>query len=146
MSGRRAWYLAGLVTAVLALLVSVGVVAALVTHRSARSGTSTAAEGWWQDSASSGMPGFGRGGMMGDRDGASVTAEQATTTAQAWVEAHEPGGTLSQPVLMPMGYLFTVTRDGRAIGTVMVNDDTGRVVWMGGVPLSPTPSASPTGT
>ena len=88
--------------------------------------------------------GRGRGGMMGGWDGdeATVTVEQATTSAQAWLDSHEAGATLGRPVLMPMGYLFTVTQHGAVIGTVMVNDDTGQLVWMAAVQPSPSASVS----
>ena len=43
---------------------------------------------------------------------------------------------------MPMGYLFTVIKDGKSVGTVIVNDDTGQVAWWGAAAPSPTASES----
>jgi hypothetical protein len=43
---------------------------------------------------------------------------------------------------MPTGYLFTVTRDGQSVGTILVADDTGQVTWWGATRLPQTPSAS----
>jgi hypothetical protein len=43
---------------------------------------------------------------------------------------------------MPMGYLFSVTRDGTSVGTIIVNDDTGQVAWWGAPAPSPTAGVS----
>ncbi len=43
-------------------------------------------------------------------------------------------------VQMPMGYLYTVTEDGRNVGTIIVNDDTGQVGWWAVAQPSPTTS------
>jgi hypothetical protein len=43
---------------------------------------------------------------------------------------------------MPMGYLFPLTEDGRSVGTIIVNDDTGQVGWWAAAQPSPTATAS----
>jgi hypothetical protein len=148
----RQWrgYAIALVVAVLALVVSVGVAIAMATGgpwHGIDSAQASDSEGWRQGRAAGPMmgPGRGRGGMMGDwddQDGASVTAAQATTSAQQWAAANRPGASVGEAIEMPMGYLFTVTEDGRGVGTIMVNDDTGRVAWWGSVQPSPTATAS----
>lgn len=144
MTTHRGWYVAGLVAAVLALALSVGAAAALVTHRTGVWGAPAASAEDWRSGAGGGLRMGPHAGMMGgwDDDQATITAEQATATAQAWVDAHESGATLGLPALMPRGYLFTVIRDGQVIGTVMVDDDTGRLVWRGAVQPSAPTSAS----
>jgi len=145
MTGRRGWYVAGLVAAVVALVLSLGAAVAVVSHPASWWGAPAASAPWWgQDDAGGGMMGAQRGGMMGrwDDDEASVTAAQATAIAKAWVEVHEPGATLGQPVWMPMGYLFTVTRGEQVIGAVMVDDDSGQLVWRGAVQPAPTTTES----
>ena len=79
---------------------------------------------------------------QGDRDAAGVTAEAARSIADAWAVANQPGATMSAGVQMPMGYLFTVTEDGRNVGTIIVNDDTGQVSWWAVTQPSPTTSGS----
>lgn len=144
MTARRGWYIAGLVAAILALVLSVGAAVALLTPGTTWWGApASSVEGWRRGLAGGGMMGQRQGGMMGDWDeqgNASVSAEQAIASAKAWLAAHEPGATLGEPVRVPMGYMFPVTMDGVALGTVMVNDDTGQLVWMGAV--QPSPSAS----
>jgi hypothetical protein len=73
------------------------------------------------------------GGMMGgwnpssSADGASVTADQATKIATDWVATKYPGATVSKAAQMRIGYLFVVTKDGKVVAHIMVNDDTGQV-------------------
>lgn len=143
---RRGWYVTALVSAVLVLVLSIGAVVAGLAHRGTSWGSAqvSSSEGWRQGLAGPGMHRRG-GGMMGDwgdEAGAAVSADQATATAKAWVAAHEPGATVGNAVRMPMGYVFTVTRDSQVLGTIMVNDDTGQLVWMGTVQPSPSTSAS----
>ena len=77
--------------------------------------------------------------MMGDwndQGTATITPTQAKAAADAWVAANQPGATVGA-VQMPMGYLFTVTKDGLSVGTIMVNDDTGQVTWWGAATTVP---------
>jgi hypothetical protein len=83
--------------------------------------------------------------MMGDwnEQGAPrVTPDSATAAADAWAAANQPGATVSAVTQMPMGYAFTVTRDGQSVGMILVADDTGQVTWWGATRLPQTPSAS----
>lgn len=145
MSARQGWYVAGLVAAVAALVLSVAAVAVVVAGSGPgwRAASETPAETWRRGPVDDGM--MGRGGGMGrDWDeGSTVTVEQATATARAWVDAHEPGATLGTPVVMPRGYLFTVTTQDRVIGTIMVNEVTGRLVWRESAQPSPAASSPP---
>ena len=54
----------------------------------------------------------------------------------------QPGATMNVGVQTPMSYLFTVTEDGRNVGTIIVNDDTagGLVGWWAVGQPSPTTS------
>jgi hypothetical protein len=61
----------------------------------------------------------------------TVTADQARAKAQAWIATHEPGATLGDAATVPMGYRFTVTLDGKAIGVVMVDGTSGTVAGHG---------------
>jgi hypothetical protein len=56
--------------------------------------------------------------------------------------ANQPGATVGAVVQMPMGYLFSVTRDGTRVGTIIVSDDTGQVAWWSAAQPSPASSAS----
>jgi len=151
MTGQRRGYAIALVVAVLALLVSIaGAVTVMATsdgwHRNLASEASSP-EGWRQGLAGGGMMGQGRGGggMMGDWDDQGtprITADAARVAAEAWAVANQPGGTLGDVVQMPMGYLYSVTRDGTSVGTIMVNDDTGQVAWWDAPSPSPTASVS----
>jgi hypothetical protein len=150
MTGSRRGYAIALAAAVLALVVSVGAAIAIAAggpwHRldpaqPAYSGQGDQGRRWGP------MGGMGRagGGMMGDWDdqgGDGVTAAQATTSARQWAANNQPGASVGEAIEMPMGYLFTVTEDGRSVGTIMVSDDTGRVMWWGAVEPSPAASAS----
>lgn len=150
MTGQRRGYVIALVLAVLALVVSVGAVVAVVAGGSGWYGGAAAVAGqesWRQGLGGAGMMGWGHhgAGVMGDWDEqgtGSITAEQARSTAEAWATANQPGATVGEAARMPMGYLFRVTRDGTAVGTVMVNDDTGAVGWWGNPQPDPTSSAS----
>jgi hypothetical protein len=151
MTGQRRGYVIALVVAVVALVVSFG---AAMTFMISGSGwhlndtaQSSSPDGWRQGLVGGPMMGQGRGGggMMGDwRDQGtgSITADAATAAAKAWTAANQPGATVGAGVQMPMGYLFTVTKDGQSLGTIVVNDDTGRVTWWGAAQPSPTTSSS----
>ena len=158
---RRGGYVAALVVAVGALVGSV-IAAVVFTTTSGpwslhRASQGTAAGDWRTGLAGGGMMGSGTvsgdqsrgmmgrsgGGMMGNWDGnetASVTLAQAKTAADKWVAANQPGAAAGPGAQMPMGYVFTVTKDGQAIGMVMVNDDTGALSWV--QYAQPTPAAS----
>jgi hypothetical protein len=140
-----------LVVAVLALVVSVG---AAMTWMASGNGwhlnnaaQASSPDGWRQGLAGGGMMGQGRGGgeMMGDwndQDSPSITTDQARTAAEAWAGANQPGSTVGSGVQMPMGYLFPLTEDGRSVGTIIVNDDTGQVGWWAAAQPSPTATDS----
>ncbi len=151
MTGQRRGYVIALVVAVLALVVSVGAAMTVMTSNSGwhlnTSAQASNPDGWRQGLAGGGMMGQGRGGggMMGDwtdQGAPSITTDQATTAAEAWAAANQPDATVGAVVQMPMGYLFTVTRDGRSVGTIIVNDDTGRVGWWAAAQPSPTATDS----
>jgi hypothetical protein len=151
MTGQRRGYVIALVAAVLALVVSVGAAMTVVASGNGwhlnNSAQASSPEGWRQGLAGTGMMGQGRGGggMMGDwndQDTPSISADQAKTTAEAWAAASQPGATVGAGVPMPMGYLFTVTKDGRSVGTIIINDDTGQVGWWAASQPSPTAAAS----
>lgn len=90
----------------------------------------------------------GYGGMMGPGPGgtndsaAQISPAEAKKLADDWLVKNQPGAAAGPATQMPMGYVFTVTKDNQTVGTLMVNDDTGQVIyrqWSG-----PTPSASGT--
>jgi len=151
MTGQRRGYVIALVVAVLALVVSVG---AAMTWMASGNGwhlnnaaQASSPDGWRQGLAGGGMMGQGRGGgeMMGDwndQDSPSITTDQARTAAEAWAGANQPGSTVGSGVQMPMGYLFPLTEDGRSVGTIIVNDDTGQVGWWAAAQPSPTATDS----
>lgn len=161
MNGRGG-YVAALVAAVLVLVGSVIVVVAFTTTSGPlsmhRANQAVGADGWRQGLAGGGMMsgtagtnqyrgmmGRSGGGMMGnwnDNGTATVTAAQAKAAADTWVSANQPGASAGQGVAMPMGYVFTVSKDGQQIGMAMVNDDTGAVSWVAYAQPSPTTSAS----
>jgi hypothetical protein len=151
MTGQRRGYVIALVVAVLALVLSFGAAMTFMTSGNGwhlnNSAQASSPEGWRQGLAGTGMMGQGRGGggMMGDwndQDTPSISADQAKTAAEAWAAANQPGATVGAVVQMPMGYLFALTKDGKSVGTIMVNDDTGQVVWWGAAAPSPPASAS----
>ena len=151
MTRQRRGYVIALVVAVLALVVSVGAAMAFMipgtgwhVNNSAQASTP---DDWRQGLAGNGMMGQGRGGggMMGDwndQGTPSLTADAAKTAAEAWAAANQPGTTVGAVVQMPMGYLFTLTKDGHSVGTIVVDDDTGQVTWWGAAAPSPSTDAS----
>lgn len=152
MNGQRRSYAVALAAAVLVLVVSVGAAATLMGSGSSWNWNNAAAQGssdgWRQGlNGGGGMMGQGRGGggMMGDwneQDTPRITADQAEATAQAWAAANQAGATVGAGALMPMGYLFTVTKDGQSVGTIIVSDDTGQVAWWSPAQPSQSPSDS----
>ncbi len=150
MTGQRRGYVIALVTAVVALVVSLGAAMTVMTNDGWHLNSvaqSSGPDGWRQGLSGGGMMGQGRGGrgMMGDwndQGTPSITADSATTAAKAWAAANQPGATVGAVVQMPMGFLFTVTKDGQSVGTIIVNDDTGQVTWWAAQSPSPTTSTS----
>ena len=151
MTGQRRGYVIALVVAVLALVLSVGAAMTFMTSGNGwhlnNSAQASTPDGWRQGLAGNGMMGQGRGagGMMGDwndQDTPSITADQAKKAAAAWAATNQPGTTVESGSQMPMGYLFTLTKDGSSVGTIIVNDDTGQVAWWGAAAPSPTASES----
>ena len=138
MSSDRHWYGVVLVAALVVLLGSMALAAGgLVTHRGAT--VAGAREG----------SGFAQGmdlGMMGDGDrstgDAAVSLAQAQASARDWVAKNAPGATVDDGVTMPMGYVFTVTKDNQVVARMMVNDDTGQIAVSTWATPAPTPSAS----
>lgn len=130
MSTNRRGYLVALVIAVVTLIGTVGAAAVYAaSHGSSRAAASQADAG---DTGWGGMmdgSGWG-GGMMGGSDSgtAAVSLQQAQTIAQDWVSKNAAGATLDSGVTMPMGYVFTATRDNQIVDRIMVNDDTGQVI------------------
>lgn len=137
MNASKRPYVITLIVAVIAL---VGSVAVAVAYQGHRVGSSVAVSPGWGN----GMMG---GGMMGgyddttDNGGTSIDATQAQSLAQAWVDKNAPGATLDAPATMPMGYLYTVTRDNTVIAQIVVNARTGSIT----VRTWATPSPSTTG-
>ena len=151
MTSQRRGYAIALVVAVLALVISVGVAMTGMTSGGSwhlnNPAQASSPDGWRGGLDGDGMMGQGRGGgaMMGDwndQGTGSITADAAQAGAEAWAAANQPGATVGPGALMPMGYLFTVTKDGRSVGTIIVNDETGQVAWWGAAEPSPTASAS----
>jgi hypothetical protein len=139
MSTNRRGYLIALVIVIVTLIGTVGAAAVYATsHGSSWAAASQGDTGW------GGMmdgPGWG-GGMMGGSDSgtAAVSLQQAQSIAQDWVSRNAAGATLDSGVTMPMGYLFTATRDNQIVARIMVNDDTGQVITRSGT--YPTPAAT----
>lgn len=151
MTGQRRGYLIALAVAVVALIVSAGsAIGFVVTHGTGPADSrqlSPSSDGW-QSGPGAGMmggQGWDGGGMMddwNDQGTATITPSQAQAAAAAWVAANQPGATLNDGTRMPMGYLFTVTKDGVSVGTIVVNDDTGQVTWWQRATPSPSSLAS----
>lgn len=151
MTGQRRGYVIALVVAVLALVVSLGAAMTFMASGNGwhlnNSAQASTPDSWRQGLAGGGMMGQGRGagGMMGDwndQGTPTITPDAAKSAAEAWAATNQPGATVGALVRMPMGYLFTLTKDGRSVGTIVVNDDTGQVTWWGAAAPSPTPSSS----
>ncbi|MBI1379304.1 MAG: hypothetical protein GC157_17770 [Frankiales bacterium] len=126
-----------LVAAVLALL---GSAAAAFAYQSHRSDTTVAVSPGWGSGMMDGdmMGGYDEGA---DNGNATVDSDQAQSLAQAWVDKNAAGATLDGPVAMPMGYLFTLTRDDAIVAQIVVNSRSGAIT----VRTWPTPSATATG-
>lgn len=144
MSSNRRGYLIALVIAVVTLIGTVGAAAVYATSHGARWAAASQANAG--DTGWGGMmddSGWG-GGMMGGSDSgtAAVSLQQAQTIAQDWVSKNAAGATLDSGVTMPMGYLFTATRDNQIVARIMVNDDTGQVITRSASNPTPTPTAS----
>jgi hypothetical protein len=70
------------------------------------------------------MGDWGDGGEAG-----AVTLSQAAALADEWVAANQAGATVGSGFQMPMGYVFPVSRNGITIGMLVVNDDSGALMW-----------------
>ena len=172
MNARRRGAWIGLIAAVVALLLSVGLATAYAANgqrwpwvtssataaNGAASPSGVQSPGWssggmmggdpggwndgrrWNDGGM--MGGWNDGGKMGGRNwngsggSAGLTRAQSQHVAQAWLNAHQPDATVENAGRTPGGYVFTVTKSGQVVGTLMVNDATGAVGWW------PTGSAS----
>ena len=151
MTRQRRGYVIALAVAVLALILSVGsAIGFVVTHGTGPADSRRCpllrrvAVG--PGAGMMGGQGWDGGGMVATgvtRPDATVAPSQAQAAAAAWVAANQPGTTLNDKRRrMPMGYLFTVTKDGVSVGTIVVNDDTGQVTWwQRATPATPSPSS-----
>ncbi len=143
MSTNRRGYLIALVIAVVTLIGTVGAAAVYATSHGSRWATTYQADagdtGWGGM-----MDGSGWGGMMAGSDSRTVAVnlQQAQTIAQDWVTKNATGATLDLGVTMPMGYLFTATRDNQTVARIMVNDDSGQVITRSVAYPTPTPTAT----
>lgn len=131
----RRGYAIALVVAVAVLLGSMALTAMAVTHRlnpGAVRGTD-------------GRPGWGPGAMDPRQDDQSqVSSADAQRIASDWLSANQPGTVLGAGLARPRGYVFPVTRDGVRVGTVMVSDRDGRVLYRQFAVPTPTPTPSAT--
>jgi hypothetical protein len=155
MSTKTRGYVVALVAAVVLLFGSMAVaVAAANSHTWPWSPAGQSAGAWQQGPGPGGGMmdrdrGWdnGYGGMMGpgpgvSNDSAQISLAEAKKLADDWLVENQPGAAAGPGTQMPMGYVFTVTMDNQTVGALMVNDDTGQVIyrqWYG-----PTPSASGT--
>jgi len=134
----RRGYAIALVVAVAVLVGSMGLTAvALVTDRLDR--------GVARGVGVYGGTGWGPGMMGQARPGqAPVGLAAAQKIATDWLAANQPGTQLGAGASMPMGYVFPVTRNGVAVGTLVVGARQGQVFYREFPTVSPTPSASST--
>lgn len=151
MNGSRTWYIVGLVAAC-ALLV--GTMAATFSHGHERNVRFSVGAGpgyggmmgnGWGNGRGDGWgggPGIGSGGMMrngwGNDDDSPQAAAAAKSLAQAWVDENAAGATLSDALDMPMGFMFTVTRNNQTVAYLMVVNGSVRAHVL----TSPTPAPS----
>lgn len=147
----RRRYVTALVLAIVVLLGSMGAAAVFVGSRVGQSvwhaspGMNPPGDSDWAHRKAPGG-GTGRGGE------AVISAADAQSRAQDWVEKNAPGASLSAATRMPMGYVFTATKDGRVVARIVVDGDDGSVVVRNRVPAdssdgtsaSPAPSSSST--
>lgn len=150
MTDQRRVYVVALVVAVTALIGSVGVSVAYAPNSNQWSGSPTrqADTDHWP-MMGRGDSGYGdgmHGGMMGQGRGESdgegqLTLVEAKKLADDWLSKNQPGASADRGIQMPMGHIFTVTKDGQTIGMVMVNDDSGQV----GFHAVSSPTPVPTG-
>lgn len=153
MTARRRPVIVALIASVLLLLGSMTAVAVYTGGHTTRSQAPTGQTSGWQGWTSpgtgaptSGQPGVSgwddMGMMMGDGQrgwmnadgwtvsggtGTAVTADQALSLAQGWVDTNAPGATVDPASTMSGAYRFTVTRNGQAIALVWVDATTGRL-------------------
>ena len=134
----RRGYAIALAVAVAVLVGSMAVAAvALVAHRLDR--------GMARGVGIYGGTGWGPGMMGQAKPGqAQVSLAAAQKIATDWLATNQPGAQLGAGAAMPMGYVFPVTRNGTAVGTLVVGGRQGRVFYREFQTSSPTPSASST--
>jgi hypothetical protein len=133
----RRGYAIALAVAVAVLLGSMGLTAvALVAHRPdrgvARGVGINGGTGWGPGMIGQAEPGQAQEGLAA-----------AQKIATDWLAANQPGTQLGAGVTMPMGFVFTVTRNGTRVGTLVVRRG-GQVSYREFQTASPTPSASST--
>lgn len=150
MNNQRRVYVVALALAVTALVGSVGVSVAYAPSNNQWSGSPVCQSdtGHWPmmmgrgdtgdgDAWHDGMMGQSRGGSEG---GGQLTLVEAKKLADGWLAKNQPGASADRGIQMPMGHIFTATKDGQTIGMVMVDDDSGQVGFHAA--SSPTPVAT----
>ncbi len=150
MKANRSGYVIALVIAVVTLIGSAGMFMASASNSwwsgSERYGVAGADD--WQQGLSNGMMGQGwnnGSGMMGqgwNSGGVQVSLAEAKELGDAWLATNQPGTVSDLGTWVPMGYMFTVTKEGTLVGTLMVSDDTGQVGYLQWSSPAPTASSS----
>jgi hypothetical protein len=135
----RRGYATALAVAVAVLLGSMGLTAvALVAHgldRGVARGVGIYGGNGW----GSGMMGQAKPGQA--QEGLAAAQKFATD----WLAANQPGAQLGAGGTMPMGFVFTVTRNGTPVGMLVVRRG-GQVSYREFQPASPTPTPSASST
>ncbi len=150
MNANRRGYVIALVLAVVTLIGSAGMFMASASNSwwlgSERYRVAGADD--WQQGLSGGMMGHGwnsGSGMMGhgwNSGDVQVSLAEAKELGDAWLATNQPGTISDLGIQMPMGYMFTVTKEGSLVGTLMVSDDTGQVGLLQWSSPDPTASSS----
>ncbi len=150
MKANRSGYVIALVLAVVTLIGSAGMFMASASNSwwpgSERYRVAGADD--WQQGLSNGMMGQGwnsGSGMMGqgwNSGGVQVSLAEAKEFGDAWLATNQPGTVSDLGTWVPMGYMFTVTKEGSLVGTLMVSDDTGQVGYLQWSSPAPTASSS----
>ncbi len=150
MKANRRGYVIALVLAVVTLIGSAGVFMASASN-SRWSGSEryrVAGADDWRQGLSDGMMGQGwhsGSGMWGqgwNSGGVQVSLAKAKELGDAWLATNQPGTVSDLGTWVPMGYMFTVTKEGSLVGTLMVSDDTGQVGYLQWSSPAPTASSS----
>ncbi len=140
MKANRSGYVIALVLAVVTLIGSAG----MFMGSASNNGSGMMGQGWNNGSGMMGHDG-NSGGMMGqgwNSDGVQVSLAEAKELGDAWLTTNQPGTVSDLGTAMPMGYMFTVTKEGTQVGTLMVSDDTGQVGYLQWSSPAPTASSS----